>query len=67
MRTLRRKLIVGISALGLAVSIFGGPAPQAANATTCQSDLPAGDETCAVILTVLGTGCRAISKYCQLG
>lgn len=66
MRILRRKLIVAATAVGLALSVLGGPAPQPANAMTCASNLPLGDETCAVFLTVVGTACRAI-KNCNLG
>lgn len=67
MRTLRRKLIIATATAGLAVSLLGGVSPQPAQAMTCESNLPLGDETCEVFLTVVGTACRAASKYCQLG
>ena len=67
MRTLRRKLIIGFTALGLTASVLGGPSPQPAQAMTCASNLPLGDETCAVFLLVVGTACGAIDKYCNLG
>ena len=67
MRTLRRKIIVSVATAGVAVSVFGGVSPQPAQAMTCESNLPLGDETCEVFLTVVGTACRAAQKYCQLG
>ncbi|HVE95345.1 MAG TPA: hypothetical protein VNB24_10525 [Acidimicrobiales bacterium] len=67
MRTLRRRLVVGTAVASVALSVFGGVTPQPAQAMTCESNLPLGEETCDVFLTVVGTACRAASKYCQLG